>query len=130
VAAASDLHRWAENQMKRYLVLLALVSCIVAQAGDKKAEQLFRESLPAEFSRFSMVNAQALADAQRVAMYGACGMCVFKDRVGPFWILEAKAGFGGIPKPDIIVVDPSALSVPRVTPVKMPNQSSQPTPGS
>ena len=61
---------------------------------------------------FSLGQAQALADAERFALHGMCGMTIFKKREGRVWIFEAKVGYGGRSADDISVTEP-AVPLPR-----------------
>jgi hypothetical protein len=55
---------------------------------------------------FGLAQAQALADVQRIAKYGVCGMSVFKEKQGAIWLFATKVGYAGIAAPDIAVIEP------------------------
>jgi len=55
---------------------------------------------------FGYLEAHAMADAQRVALYGDCGMCVYKEQRGPVWVFQTRIGYAGTPGADISVITP------------------------
>jgi hypothetical protein len=96
-------------------------------ASDKKCGCDFLDFKPArESTRFGLVQAQAMADARRTALYGVCGASVFKEKKGPVWVFETKVGYGGLPGPDISVIEPPTLLPSFGKSEKRANQSSEP----
>lgn len=111
--SAQDFPRGAtdlvpENHPKQDLSISLASSRRVAGASCGVAECDFLAFTAAPpVRRFTKDDAQALADAQRIARYGSCGMSVFKERRGAAWIFTTKVGYGGSPAPDILVVEPA-----------------------
>lgn len=58
-------------------------------------------------SGFGLDAAQKLADARRRTLYGECGQCVFKERIGAAWVFRTKVGYAGTPAPDITIFPPA-----------------------
>lgn len=93
--------------MKR-LIIRSVLCLLLPMAGAKGAE--FQKNFPAELRNrepaFGYLDAYAIAEAQRIALYGPCGMCVYKEQRGPVWVFGTKIGYGGLPAPDICVIEP------------------------
>ena len=91
------------------LHLLVFVSAATLVFGDPKKSETsaidFKASQVSE--KFGLAQAQALADARRIDLYGVCGMSVFKEKVGPIWTFATKVGYGGTAAPDISVIEPA-----------------------
>ena len=116
-------------RMKILNLVVFLCAAVAALASEtKKTSDFFAFEAPAK-KAFGLAQAQVLADTQRVAVHGACGMCVFKEKNGLVWVFETKVGYAGIWAADISVVEP-AMVLPAFgsEQTKMANQSSQPTP--
>jgi hypothetical protein len=130
----SDHNRSAKKKhpMKIAAIVIALFTTVCFACAGEKSAQAFVDFRPKLAVPFGIVEAQALADAKRAAVYGVCGMSIFKEKKGPVWIFETKVGYGGSPGPDISVVE-SPVPLPSFGPTKEgPNSersaSQQPTP--
>jgi hypothetical protein len=93
--------------MSTRLLAISFFAAVVAFASNAKPSADFLDfQLPPAAKRFGIVQAQELADAQRITLYGLCGASVFKEKKGRVWIFETKIGYAGLPRPDIAVVEP------------------------
>lgn len=93
------------------LVILTTVTALVATAQDASDPQAL--PLPPSLTRLvapdqplTLTRATELADAQRIARYGACGLVKFKAKQGSLWIFETQVGYAGTSAPDIVIADP------------------------
>ncbi len=100
--------------------MITLLSCAVVSAAEEKDGDAFVKFRPTVAMPFGVFETQALADAQRVALYGLCGMSIFKEKKGPFWIFETEVGYSCTHEPAITVVEPPVplpcFSVKKETP--------------
>jgi len=80
-----------------------------------------------ESSTFTLEEAQAIADSQRVALYGLCGMCVFKQNIGFLWIFETYIGYAGSKVADIRVIEPPKRPLKFDAKIQLANKSVDPT---
>jgi hypothetical protein len=108
----------------KYAVLMVLMFCKLAASSTASDFLTFR---PATVQKFRLPEAQALADAERMVRYGACGMSVFKEKKGDLWVFETRVGYAGSPAADIIVIPPSSAFPSFLEPQKEANQPPQPT---
>lgn len=75
-------------------------------AATKTAEDAPASPATGAEAEFGLAAAQVLADARRCELYGACGACIFKERIGRAWVFRTSVGYGGAPAPDITVLPP------------------------
>jgi hypothetical protein len=94
--------------MKIAATIIALLAPACSACADEKSAQAFFDFRPKVVAPFGIVEAQTLADAKRAAVYGVCGMSIFKEKKGLVWIFETKVGYGGSRAPDISVIEPHA----------------------
>ena len=95
--------------MKILNLSVFLCAAAAALASEiKKPSDFLAFEAPAK-KVFSLAQAQVLADMQRVAVHGACGMCVFKEKKGLVWVFETKIGYAGIRAADISIVEPAMV---------------------
>jgi hypothetical protein len=90
----------------RIAILIGLVSGALNAAPSESSHPFVAAQLRDDLSTFGLEQAQAIADSQRVALYGLCGMCVFKQKIGVLWIFETRIGYAGSKVADIRVMEP------------------------
>lgn len=91
------------------LVLLTALTAPATTAKDTAAPRPLPPTLArlvAPDQPLTLTRATELADAQRIARYGACGMVRLKAKQGSLWIFETQVGYAGTPAPDIVIADP------------------------
>src|ERR1035437_7329481 len=109
----------------KHLYLLVFISAASLAFGDEKMNENNAIDFKAaqDSDKFGLAQAQALADARRIDLYGVCGMSVFKEKVGPIWTFATKVGYAGTDAPDISVIEP-AICLPASRGIE--NEANQP----
>jgi hypothetical protein len=116
--------------MKITIIAIALFTTVRFACADEKSARAFVDFRPKLAAPFGIVEAQALADARRTFVYGACGMSIFKVKKGRVWTFETAVGYGGSPAPDISIIEP-LVPLPSFGPEKEePNRTTQREAGS
>ena len=114
--------------MKTQVILIALIGITVVSAAEKKMDHPFLSfRATAEPRPFGIAEAEALANAKFGAVYGVCGMVLFKEKKGPIWIFETKVGYAGMPGCDIAIVEPPPIVPSFGTSKTKPDQSPEQT---
>jgi hypothetical protein len=117
-------------RMKTQVVLITLIGITGVSAAEKKMDDAFLSFRATAAPRpFGIAEAEALANAKFMAVYGVCGMVLFKEKKGPIWIFATKVGYAGTPGRDIAIVEPPPTVPSFATSETKPNQSPEPTAG-
>jgi hypothetical protein len=94
--------------MKLLCLLVFVGAATLAFGEEKKSENRSIDFNGSQVSEnFGLAQAQALADARRIDLYGVYSMSVFKEKVGPIWTFATKVGYAGTDAPDISVIEPA-----------------------
>ena len=115
--------------MKILLLSTVFVAATLAFVSESRSEADFLAfELPPEVKRFSLAEAQILADTKRFALHRCGGVSVFKEKRGAVWVFKTNIGYAGSPAPDILIVEPP-ITLPSFGAERTgANQALQPTP--